>query len=77
MLEKLVEHIVVNLVSKPDSVMISGIERDGKLVIQIRVAAEDVARVIGSEGRIFRALRAVVSLLGSQQHKDVVIDIAE
>lgn len=77
MLEKLVEHIVTNLVSKPESVMISGVERDGKLVIQVRVAAEDVARVIGSEGRIFRALRAVVVLLGSQQHKDVVVDIAE
>ncbi len=77
MLEKLVEHIVANLVSKPEAVMISGIERDGKFVIQIRVAAEDVARVIGSEGRIFRALRAVVVLLGNQQQKDVVVDIAE
>lgn len=77
MLEKLVEHMVTSLVSKPDSVAISGTEREGKYVIQIRVAAEDVARVIGSEGRIFRALRAVVVLLGTQQHKDVVLDIAE
>ena len=77
MLEKLVEHIVTSLVSKPEAVAISGIEKDGKFVIQIRVAAEDVARVIGSEGRIFRALRAVVMLIGAQQNKDVVVDIAE
>lgn len=77
MLEKLVEYIVQNLVSKPEAVMITGLEKDGKFVIQIRVAAEDVARVIGSEGRIFRALRAVVMLIGQQQHKDVVLDIAE
>lgn len=77
MLEKLVEHIVSNLVSKPESVAISGIEREGKFVIQVRVAAEDVARVIGSEGRVFRAIRAVVMLLGNQQKKDVVVDIAE
>ena len=77
MLEKLVEYIVQNLVSKPEAVVITGIEKDGKHVIQIRVAAEDVARVIGSEGRIFRALRAVVMLIGQQQQKDVVVDIAE
>ena len=77
MLEKLVEHIVTSLVSKPEAVAISGVEKDGKFVIQIRVAAEDVARVIGSEGRIFRALRAVVMLIGAQQKKDVVVDIAE
>lgn len=77
MLEKLVEHIVTNLVSKPEAVVISGIERDGKFVIQVRVAAEDVARVIGSEGRVFRAIRAVVMLLGNQQQRDVVVDIAE
>ena len=77
MLEKLVEHIVSNLVSKPESVMVSSIERDGKFIIQVRVAPEDVARVIGSEGRVFRAIRAVVMLLGNQQQKDVVVDIAE
>jgi predicted RNA-binding protein YlqC (UPF0109 family) len=77
MLEKLVEHIVTSLVSKPESVVISGVERDGKFVIQVRVAAEDVARVIGSEGRVFRAIRAVVMLLGNQQQRDVVVDIAE
>lgn len=77
MLEKLVEHIVSHLVSNPQAVTISSVDRDGKLVIQVRVAAEDVARVIGSEGRIFRALRAVVMLLGNRQHKDVVVDIAE
>jgi uncharacterized protein len=77
MLEKLVEYIVQNLVSKPEAVAVTGVEKEGKLVIQIRVAAEDVARVIGSEGRIFRAIRAVVMLIGAQQQKDVVVDIAE
>ena len=77
MFEKLVEHIVTNLVSKPKAVMISSVEGDGKLVIRVRVAAEDVARIIGSEGRVFRAIRSVVSLVGAQQNRDVVLDIAE
>lgn len=77
MLEKLVEHIVTNLVSKPEAVIVSGVESDGKLVIKVRVAAEDIARIIGSEGRVFRAIRAVVTLIGSQQNRDVVVDIAE
>lgn len=77
MIEKLVEHIVVNLVSNPKAVMVSGVENDGKLVIRVRVAPEDVARIIGSEGRVFRAIRAIVTLIGEQRNKDIVVDIAE
>lgn len=77
MLEKLVEHIVANLVNNSSAVMVSGIESEGKLVIKVRVAPEDIARIIGSEGRVFRAIRTVVQLVGEHQNKDVVVDIAE
>jgi hypothetical protein len=77
MIEKLVEHIVTHLVGNPSAVAVSGVESDGKLIIKVRVAPEDIARIIGSEGRVFRAIRAVVSLIGEHKNKDIVVDIAE
>lgn len=76
MVEKLVERIVKQLVSQPDAVSVSSVETAGKCVIQVQVASEDIARVIGSEGRIFRALKTIVMLIGAQQNKDIVVDIA-
>ena len=78
MVKALVEHIVKRLVDKPDAVIVSDVESEGKHILQIHVAAQDLAKVIGSEGRTFRALRSVVSLVGAQDHiKDIVVDIAE
>lgn len=77
MIEKLVDQMVRQLVSQPEAVMVSSVESDGKCVISIRVAPQDIARVIGSEGRIFRALKTVVTLVGARQQRDVVLDIAK
>ncbi|MBN2267014.1 MAG: KH domain-containing protein [Candidatus Babeliaceae bacterium] len=76
MIEKLVERMVKQLVTQPEAVLVSSIEASGKCVIQVRVASEDIARVIGSEGRIFRALKTIVTLVGAQQNRDIVVDIA-
>lgn len=77
MVEKLVEHIVKQLVSQPASVMVTSIEADGRCAISIHVAAQDVARVIGSEGRIFRAMRTVASIAGSLKNKEVSVELAQ
>ena len=60
MLLKLIENIVRKLVEKPDGVAVSESESGDKRVIRITVAQADVRRVIGIEGRVFRALKALV-----------------
>lgn len=76
MIEKLVIQIVRQLVSQPEVVVVTSVESEGKCVVSIKVAPQDIARVIGSEGRIFRALRTIVTVMGAQQKRDVVLDIA-
>jgi predicted RNA-binding protein YlqC (UPF0109 family) len=76
MLINLIESIIKKLVDKPDLVTINEVESDGKQVIQIRVAPQDLSRVIGSEGRTFRALRMLVQVLSPEQ-KDLVVDSRE
>lgn len=75
MVEKLVERIVKQLVTQSDSVMVSSVESAGKCVIQIQVAQEDIARVIGNEGRTLRAIRTLAGVGGAREQKDVSIEI--
>lgn len=78
MVHKLIEHLVRNLVDKPELVTINEIVSDaGKQVVQIRVAAQDLARVIGGEGRTFRALRTAVNVLAPGVVQEIVVDIVE
>lgn len=77
MVEKLVEYMVKQLVSQPAAVLVTSVEAEGRCAITIHVAAQDFARVIGSEGRIFRAIKTVSSVAGSFKNKEVVVELAQ
>ena len=75
MIEQLIEYIIKHLVTQPASVEVSGQDTPEKYIVQIRVATPDIARVIGSEGRILRALRTLASVVGEPLNKDIVVDV--
>lgn len=77
MVQKLVEHVVKSLVSKPDLVSVACVTSGDKRLVQIRVAAHDLSRVIGSEGRMFRSIRAIATLTYASEVDDVVVDIVD
>jgi predicted RNA-binding protein YlqC (UPF0109 family) len=74
MLKQLVTYFVSKLVDNPTVVVISEITSDDKNIIEIRVAPQDLSRVIGKEGRTFKALRSLVNAVDPQTHKDIVVD---
>lgn len=77
MVVQLIEHVVKKLVDKPEVVAVSEVDVLGKSVVKVRVAAADIGKVIGSEGRTFRALRMLMGVVSSDKNKDLVIDTAE
>ncbi len=77
MLMQLISSIVKKLVDKPDAVTVQEVESDGKAVVHIQVAPSDMSRVIGSEGKTFRALRTLVQIMSRGQPKDLVVDSGE
>lgn len=56
---KLVEYVVLSLVDDPDSVEIVSRNGDFSTVIEIKVAPDDVGKIIGRQGRVVRALRTL------------------
>jgi hypothetical protein len=74
---ELLAHLAHQLVDDPDAVEVQEVEQEGATVLQLRVAKEDVGKVIGRQGRIARALRAIVRASGARSHRRVVLEILE
>jgi uncharacterized protein len=74
---ELLEHLAKRLVDQPQSVRVEEVERDGELVLRLYVAQEDLGKVIGRQGRIARALRALTRAASAAQHRRVVLDIVD
>ncbi len=72
----LVETIAKALVENPDLVEVRDIsEKSDEAVIELKVAPQDMGKVIGKQGRIAKALRTVVKAAAVKQNKKVVVEI--
>ena len=74
---ELLAHLARQLVDDPEAVEVTEVQREGTTVLQLRVAKDDVGQVIGRQGRIARALRAIVRASGARSHHRVVLEILE
>lgn len=74
-MKELVEAIAKALVDSPDDVVVTEKETDRTIVIELKVAQEDMGKVIGKQGRIAKAIRSVVKAAASKSDKKVVVDI--
>jgi hypothetical protein len=74
-MKELVEILAKSLVDQPDRVNVSVVEREKSLFIELRVAPEDMGRVIGKQGRIAKAIRALVKAGATKQRKRVTMEI--
>ncbi len=65
------------LVDHPDQVSVNQIEGERSIILELRVAQEDMGKVIGKQGRIARAIRTLVKAAAAQQSKRVVVEIIQ
>ncbi len=75
-MKELLETIAKALVNQPDAVNVTQIDKeDGQIVFELRVAEEDMGKVIGKQGRIAKAIRAVMKSAAIRENKMVSVDI--
>ena len=74
-MKELVEVIAKALVENPDEVAVTESVKNDELVIELKVAPSDMGKVIGNQGRIAKAIRAVVKAAASREDKKVVVEI--
>lgn len=76
-MKEFVEKIVKQLVDNPDKVSVTEVDGERTTVIELRVAKEDLGKVIGREGRIAKAIRVLLSASTSREQKKCVLEIVE
>ena len=76
-MKELVEVIAKALVTSPEEVSVTEREEGNTLVIELRVADNDMGKVIGKQGRIAKAIRSVVKAASSKDDRKVVVEIME
>lgn len=77
MLKDMVASVAKSLVDNPDEVDVRELEGDQNLVIELRVAKDDIGKIIGRQGRTVRALRTVVIAASSRFQKRVQLELME
>lgn len=74
MVKKLIIHIVKSIVVEQDKVRVEDQTNGSTYVVSIWVAQDDMKRIIGKEGRVIKAIRALINALSSAEQVDVVLD---
>jgi predicted RNA-binding protein YlqC (UPF0109 family) len=76
-MKDLIAYIAKALVDKPEEVVVTEIEGEQTSVIELKVAKEDLGKVIGKQGRTARAMRTILSASSTKLKKRAVLEIIE
>ncbi len=76
-MRELIEYIAKSLVDKPEDVSVKETEGEKTTIVELRVAQEDLGKVIGKQGRTARAMRTILNAAGTKMGKRCVLEILE
>jgi len=75
--KELLEIIAKSLVDRPEEVSVSEVDDGDETFFELRVAPDDLGKVIGRQGRTARALRTLLGVAGMKRRRRLVLDIVE
>ena len=76
-MKDLLTYIAKSLVENPDSVSVTEVNKEDELVLELRVAPEDMGKVIGKHGRIAKEIRTVIKAAALKDNIKVSVDIVD
>lgn len=76
-MKELVQYLAKSLVSNPEAVEVKEILSDDASVLELKVAKEDLGRIIGKQGRTAKSIRTLLNAAASRGNRKVVLEIVE
>jgi predicted RNA-binding protein YlqC (UPF0109 family) len=76
-MRELVQYLARQLVNNPDAVDVTETQSDTALVLELKVAKEDLGRIIGKQGRTAKSIRTILNAAASRTNRKVVLEIVE
>ena len=74
-MKELLEILAKSLVDNPDAVKVNEIAGEQSIILELKVAPEDMGKVIGKQGKIAKAIRTVIKAAAIKENKRVVVEI--
>jgi len=76
-LKELVQYLAESIVNRPEAVEVTETQEDDASVLELKVAKEDLGRVIGKQGRTAKSLRTILNAAAARTHRKVVLEIVD
>jgi hypothetical protein len=76
-MKELVQYVARQLVNNPDAVEVKETQGDTASVLELKVAKEDLGRIIGKQGRTAKSIRTILNAAASRTNRKVVLEIVE
>ena len=76
-MEEFIAYLVKNMVNQPDQVDIRSMVGQSGLLVEIRVAPEDVGKVVGRKGNVIRSLRTLAMTIGARMGRRIPLKIIQ
>lgn len=76
-MKELVQYLAQSIVNQPDAVEVTETQDDGASVVELKVAKEDLGRVIGKQGRTAKSLRTILNAAAARTNRKVVLEIVD
>jgi hypothetical protein len=75
MYKQLLTYLVKSLVNNPDEISINETEQEKVIVLELKVAQEDIGRVIGKEGRVIKSIRILMNSASAKMNKKIIVEV--
>ena len=76
-MKEIIETIILNLVDNKEAVEINEVQGEKSIVYEVKVANEDMGKVIGRQGRLAKSIRTVVKSIAGREHKKVSVEFID
>lgn len=76
-MKELLEIVAKALVDNPEEVSVNEIEGEDALILELKVAKDDMGKVIGKQGRIAKAVRTLIKAAAVKENKRVIVEIVQ
>jgi len=76
-MKELIQHIAQALVDNPDQVIVNEITTQQILILELKVAKEDIGKIIGKKGKTAQAMRTILSCASAKEKRRVILELVE
>ncbi len=70
-----IAYLIKNLVDQPDSVDVNLVEGEKSIIVEVKVGSDDVAKIVGKQGRTIKALRTIAMIVGARFDRRVKLEL--